>query len=70
VSLAPLVFSSHSIIMYLNGTTDVTRNFHMGTASAHHKRCYTRVLQAHLQLQNVVFPKGITGTHFSRDFST
>lgn len=46
---------------YLNGTTDVTRTLHMGSASAHHKRCYTRVLQSHLQLHNVIFPKGITG---------
>lgn len=46
---------------YLNGTTDVTRTLHMGCASDHHKRCYTRVLQSHLQLHNVVFPKGITG---------
>ena len=46
---------------YLNGTTDVTRTLHFGAASSHHKRCYTRVLQAHLQLQSMVFPKGITG---------
>lgn len=46
---------------YLNGTTDITRTLHMGTPSAHHKRCYTRVLQSHLQLQSALFPKGITG---------
>jgi Xaa-Pro aminopeptidase len=46
---------------YLTGTTDVTRTLHLGRASAHHKRCYTRVLQSHLQLHNVRFPKGITG---------
>jgi Xaa-Pro aminopeptidase len=46
---------------YLNGTTDITRTLHMGDASSHHKRCYTRVLQSHLQLQSALFPKGITG---------
>jgi len=55
------VFLLDSGGQYLNGTTDVTRTLHMGHANAHHKRCYTRVLQAHLQLHNVVFPRGITG---------
>ena len=30
---------------YLDGTTDVTRTMHYGTPTAHHRRCYTRVLQ-------------------------
>lgn len=32
------------------GTTDITRTLHFGTPSDHQKRCYTRVLQGHIAL--------------------
>ncbi|KAI8094982.1 peptidase M24, structural domain-containing protein [Gilbertella persicaria] len=46
---------------YRDGTTDVTRTFHFGTPSAYEKRCFTRVLQGHIAIDQVVFPKGTTG---------
>jgi len=46
---------------YLDGTTDVTRTFHFGAATAEQKRAYTRVLQGHLALARAVFPSGTPG---------
>ncbi|KAG0739732.1 hypothetical protein G6F57_004098 [Rhizopus arrhizus] len=46
---------------YLDGTTDVTRTFHFGTPTAYEKRCFTRVLQGHIAIDQAVFPKGTTG---------
>lgn len=43
------------------GTTDVTRTVHFGTPSAHQKECYTRVLQGHIALDQMVFPTGTKG---------
>ena len=44
-----------------DGTTDVTRTFHFGDPSPHQKRCFTRVLQGHIQLALSVFPENTTG---------
>ncbi|KAI9314514.1 peptidase M24, structural domain-containing protein [Dichotomocladium elegans] len=46
---------------YKDGTTDVTRTYHFGTPTAYEKRCFTRVLQGHIAVDSVVFPKGTTG---------
>ncbi|KAL9538027.1 hypothetical protein MBANPS3_011252 [Mucor bainieri] len=46
---------------YRDGTTDVTRTFHFKTPSAYEKRCFTRVLQGHIAIDEAVFPKGTTG---------
>jgi Xaa-Pro aminopeptidase len=46
---------------YNNGTTDVTRVFHLGKPSANQKRDYTLVLKGHIDLAKAVFPKGTDG---------
>ncbi|KAI8978118.1 peptidase M24, structural domain-containing protein [Pilobolus umbonatus] len=46
---------------YLDGTTDVTRTFHFGAPSDYEKRCFTRVLQGHIAIDELVFPVGTTG---------
>ncbi|KAI9345120.1 peptidase M24, structural domain-containing protein [Pilaira anomala] len=46
---------------YYDGTTDVTRTFHFGTPTEYEKRCFTRVLQGHIAIDEAVFPKGTTG---------
>jgi len=47
---------------YLDGTTDVTRTIVMGPVSDEERRAYTLVLKGHLQLQNLKFPDGASGT--------
>eukprot|EP00667_Euglena_gracilis_P004068 EG_transcript_4083 len=46
---------------YLDGTTDITRTVHLGEPSPKQRECFTRVLQGHLGLRNVVFPDTTTG---------
>jgi len=46
---------------YACGTTDVTRTAHFGTPTDHQKECYTRVLQGHIALDQMVFPTGTKG---------
>ena len=46
---------------YLQGTTDITRTFHLGTPTEEQKKHYTLVLKGHLGLRHTVFPKGTTG---------
>ncbi len=56
---------------YLEGTTDITRVFHLGTPTAKQKRDYTLVLKGHLALRHAVFPEGVSGVHidaFARQF--
>ncbi len=43
------------------GTTDVTRTWHFGTPSAEEKRAFTRVLQGHIAIDQVIIPSGTTG---------
>lgn len=45
------------------GTTDVTRTVHLNplAATEHERRCFTRVLQAHIAVDTAVFPEGVTG---------
>ena len=46
---------------YLNGTTDVTRTFNLGTAAENEKKHYTLVLKGHINLASAVFPEGTSG---------
>ncbi len=43
------------------GTTDITRTIPLGPTTEEERRVYTLVLKGHLQLQNMVFPRGTTG---------
>lgn len=47
---------------YQDGTTDITRTIALGPVTEEQKRVYTLVLKAHLQLQNLIFPAGASGT--------
>ena len=47
---------------YQDGTTDITRTIALGPVTQEQCRVYTLVLKAHLQLQNLVFPAGASGT--------
>lgn len=47
---------------YKDGTTDVTRTVALGEVTAEQRRVYTLVLKGHLQLQNLKFPDGASGT--------
>ena len=46
---------------YLDGTTDVTRTFGMGTVTEEVRRNYTLVLKGMIALSRAVFPKGTRG---------
>ena len=47
---------------YQDGTTDVTRTIALGPLTDEQRRVYTLVLKGHLQLQNLCFPDGASGT--------
>ena len=47
---------------YQDGTTDVTRTIALGPLTKEQRRAYTLVLKGHLQLQNLCFPDGASGT--------
>lgn len=47
---------------YLEGTTDVTRTIVLGHISEEEKKCYTAVLQGHLELGDAYFPYGTKGS--------
>lgn len=44
------------------GTTDITRTIELGPLTDEQRRVYTLVLKGHLQLQNLHFPDGASGT--------
>lgn len=44
---------------YLNGTTDITRVFAIGTPTKEQKQDYTKVLKAHIAMSKLIFPNGI-----------
>lgn len=46
---------------YFDGTTDITRTFHLGKPSDEEKHHFTLVLQGHINLAMAKFPKGTTG---------
>ena len=47
---------------YVDGTTDVTRTIALGPITEEQRHIYTLVLKGHLQLQNLKFPLGASGT--------
>ena len=47
---------------YADGTTDITRTIALGPVTNEQRRVYTLVLKGHLQLQNMKFPYGASGT--------
>jgi len=47
---------------YLDGTTDVTRTFHLGVPSDREKFAFTLVLQGHIALASAIFPDGTMGS--------
>lgn len=55
------VYLVDSGAQYKDGTTDVTRTMHFGTPTAWQKECFTRVLQGHIAIDTLIFPKGTTG---------
>ena len=46
---------------YANGTTDVTRTFHLAQPSAWEREAFTRVLKGHIGLSTLVFPDKTPG---------
>lgn len=48
---------------YLDGTTDITRTFALGTLTDEEKEHYTYVLKAHIALETAVFLEGCTGSN-------
>eukprot|EP00003_Mantamonas_plastica_P008736 TRINITY_DN1778_c0_g1_i3.p1 TRINITY_DN1778_c0_g1~~TRINITY_DN1778_c0_g1_i3.p1 ORF type:complete len:642 (+),score=189.64 TRINITY_DN1778_c0_g1_i3:1797-3722(+) len=46
---------------YTDGTTDVTRTVCFHDPTDHERRCFTRVLQGHIALATIRFPKGTSG---------
>lgn len=47
---------------YQDGTTDITRTIALGPVSERIKYIYTLVLKAHIQVELVKFPDGVSGT--------
>lgn len=47
---------------YDDGTTDITRTIQLGPVTDEQRRVYTLVLKGHLELQNLCFPRGASGT--------
>ncbi|KAI9622572.1 hypothetical protein KEM48_007189 [Puccinia striiformis f. sp. tritici PST-130] len=65
------IYLCDSGAQYLDGTTDVTRTWHFGTPTAEEKRAFTRVLQGHINIDQMIFPEKITGYQldsFARQF--
>jgi Xaa-Pro aminopeptidase len=46
---------------YTYGTTDVTRTWHLGTASEEFKKTYTRVLKGNIGVDSMIFPENTPG---------
>ncbi|KAJ7068591.1 peptidase M24, structural domain-containing protein [Mycena amicta] len=47
---------------YFDSTIDTTRTVHFGKPTREQKRGFTRVLQAHIGIDSLIFPQGTTGT--------
>ncbi|KAI4349980.1 hypothetical protein L6164_010513 [Bauhinia variegata] len=68
---AQKMFLLDSGAQYVDGTTDITRTVHFGNPTAREKECYTRVLQGHVALDQLVFPENTPGfvlDAFARSF--
>lgn len=48
---------------YYTGTTDCTRTYALGPLTHRQKACYTAVLRGNLNLADVTFPSGVTGSN-------
>ncbi|KAI9458087.1 Creatinase/aminopeptidase [Russula earlei] len=46
---------------YRDGTCDTTRTVHFGRPTLEQSEAYTRVLQGHIAIDNIIFPRGTTG---------
>lgn len=46
---------------YRDGTTDITRTFHLGTPTEWEKKTFTLVLKGHIALARAVFPGNVAG---------
>ncbi|MCG7391688.1 aminopeptidase P family protein [Microvirga sp. ACRRW] len=55
------IFLIDSGAQYEDGTTDITRTIIVGEPTAEMKDRFTRVLQGHIAIARIVFPKGTTG---------
>ncbi|MED6181984.1 Aminopeptidase P2, variant 2 [Stylosanthes scabra] len=55
------LFLLDSGAQYVDGTTDITRTVHFGEPTAREKECFTRVLQGHIALDQLVFPENTPG---------
>ncbi|KAA1084283.1 hypothetical protein PGT21_023200 [Puccinia graminis f. sp. tritici] len=55
------IYLCDSGAQYLDGTTDVTRTWHFGAPTAEEKRACTRVLQGHINIDQMIFPEKTTG---------
>ncbi|KAJ6539686.1 peptidase M24, structural domain-containing protein [Mycena capillaripes] len=48
---------------YFDATIDTTRTVHFGNPTKEHKRAFTRVLQAHIGIDALIFPAGTSGSN-------
>ncbi|GAB0092317.1 Xaa-Pro aminopeptidase ApepP [Sergentomyia squamirostris] len=55
------IYLCDSGAQYKDGTTDVTRTWHFGTPTVHHKECFTRVLKGQIAIATAIFPRKIKG---------
>ncbi|KAL9272539.1 Aminopeptidase P2-like protein [Drosera capensis] len=58
---AKKLFLLDSGAQYVDGTTDITRTVHFGEPTARERECFTRVLQGHIALDQLVFPENTPG---------
>jgi Xaa-Pro aminopeptidase len=55
------IYLCDSGAQYLDGTTDTTRTLHFGEPTAIEKESYTLVLKGNIALEQIKFPKGVSG---------
>lgn len=54
-----MLLQSSTFHLSVDGTTDVTRTFHFGIPEPEHKKAYTLVLMASIDLASMVFPSDL-----------
>jgi Xaa-Pro aminopeptidase len=55
------IYLCDSGAQFLDGTTDTTRTLHFGTPTPEEIEAYTLVLKGNIALEQIVFPKGVSG---------
>lgn len=55
------IYLCDSGAQYLDGTTDTTRTLHFGNPTEAERESYTLVLKGHIALEQIRFPKGVSG---------